>query len=142
MIDLRQIPTELLQLFSPQEAATYRLVPFVRENDTVGCYGCEGESYDDASEEIAVLFGFRTEVTLLAKEEFQRLLAQYYRPEGAAKSPTAARLTDIAAGQGFLMSLIGEAFRNYASDIHFEPYENRCRVRLRIDGKLAERYVV
>ncbi|MCD8035181.1 MAG: GspE/PulE family protein [Alistipes sp.] len=40
------------------------------------------------------------------------------------------------------MSLIGEAFRDYASDIHIEPYENRCRVRLRIDGKLAERYVI
>lgn len=40
------------------------------------------------------------------------------------------------------MSLIGEALRDYASDIHLEPYEERCRIRLRIDGKLTERYVV
>ena len=37
---------------------------------------------------------------------------------------------------------MGEALRDNASDIHLEPYEQRCRIRMRIDGKLAERYVV
>lgn len=35
-----------------------------------------------------------------------------------------------------------EIFDEYASDIHFEPYEERCRIRLRIDGKLIEKYVL
>ena len=34
------------------------------------------------------------------------------------------------------------AYRNYASDIHFEPYEHICRVRFRIDGQLIERHVI
>lgn len=40
------------------------------------------------------------------------------------------------------MQLIEEAYRSYASDIHFEVYEDRCRVRFRMDGKLIERYVM
>ena len=39
-------------------------------------------------------------------------------------------------------ALVGEALRDNASDIHLELYEQRCRIRMRIDGKLAERYVV
>ena len=29
-----------------------------------------------------------------------------------------------------------------SSDIHFEPYEQKCRVRFRLDGKLKEYYVI
>lgn len=42
----------------------------------------------------------------------------------------------------FLHGLIEEAFQSYASDIHLEIYEDRCRVRFRIDGKLIERHVI
>ncbi|MGB3468588.1 MAG: GspE/PulE family protein, partial [Cyclobacteriaceae bacterium] len=28
------------------------------------------------------------------------------------------------------------------SDIHLEPYEKRCRVRMRLDGKLVERFII
>lgn len=35
-----------------------------------------------------------------------------------------------------------EAYHCYASDLHFEAYEERCRVRFRIDGRLLERYAI
>lgn len=35
-------------------------------------------------------------------------------------------------------SLIAEALKNSASDVHLEPFENRLSVRLRIDGILTE----
>ena len=92
--------------------------------------------------ELEVLYGWHVTVEPVADELLQRLLLQYYRPDTGPKTPAGNRLTDISSGQGFLMSLIGEALRDYASDIHLEPYEERCRVRLRIDGKLTERYVV
>jgi len=76
-------------------------------------------------------------------EEFHRLMLQYYRGDTVRLSATQSGcLKNIASGSGFLMSLIGEAFRDYASDIHIESYETRCRIRMRIDGKLTERYVV
>lgn len=138
----RTIPTEVIQLLTASEAGEYQLVPVRRQDAEVYCYGIEGRDYGDACTELEVLYGWKVSVDPIAGEELQRLLLQYYRPDTASKTPAAGRLTDISSGQGFLMSLIGEAFRDYASDIHIEPYEERCRVRLRIDGKLAERYVV
>ncbi len=141
----RTIPTEVIQLLTAAESSEYRLVPCARRGSEVRCYGVAGHDYARAAEELEVLYGWRIAVEPVAEGELQRLQAQYYRPDTAgtlAGEPAASRLADIASGRGFLLSLIGEAFRDYASDIHIEPYEERCRVRLRIDGKLAERYVV
>src|SRR5690606_7829435 len=40
----------------------------------------------------------------------------------------------------FLSDMISEARRLKSSDIHLEVYEDRCRVRIRIDGLMIERY--
>lgn len=141
----RTIPTEVIQLLTASEAAEYRLVPFDRAGAEVRCYGMAERDYAAAVAELEVLYGWTVRVEPLGTEDFQRLQSQYYRPDAARSTlatPAASRLSDIASGQGFLMSLIGEALRDYASDIHIEPYEQRCRIRLRIDGKLTERYVV
>ena len=136
------IPTEVIQLLSASEAGEYQLVPVRRQGADVCCYGAADRDYGDACAELEVLYGWHVTVEPVANEDLQRLLLQYYRPDTASKAPATGRLTDISSGQGFLMSLVGEAFRDYASDIHIEPYEERCRIRLRIDGKLTERYVV
>ena len=107
------IPTEILRLLTAQEAAEYRLVPFAREAGRIRCYGETGHDYTAAAEELEVLYGWQVEVVPIAADDLQRLLLQHYRP-GAQT----------------------------ASDIHLEPYEQRCRIRMRIDGKLTERYVV
>lgn len=38
----------------------------------------------------------------------------------------------------YVNQILDHASRSGASDIHIEPFENRCRVRLRIDGSLDE----
>jgi type IV pilus assembly protein PilB len=38
----------------------------------------------------------------------------------------------------YVNQIFEQAFRVRASDIHIEPFEDRCRVRLRIDGSLTE----
>ncbi len=136
----RHIPTEIVQLLSAADAASYRLVPCGRDGDKVRLCGSEARDYSAVREELEVLYGWHVEIEPVAEEELQRLMLQCYRTEGthAATSRTA----DIGSGRGFLYSLIGEALRDGASDIHIECYEDRCRIRLRIDGKLTERYVV
>lgn len=137
------IPTEIVRLLSAAEAAEYRLVPFERTEGRVRCYGEAGRDYTVAIGELEALCGWQAEVVPLDGEEFHRLMLQYYRGDTVRLSATQSGcLKNIASGSGFLMSLIGEAFRDYASDIHIESYETRCRIRMRIDGKLTERYVV
>jgi type IV pilus assembly protein PilB len=38
----------------------------------------------------------------------------------------------------YVNQVLEQALRSGASDIHMEPFENRCRLRLRIDGNLNE----
>ena len=118
------IPTEILRLLTAQEAAEYRLVPFAREAGRIRCYGETGHDYTAAADDL------------------QRLLRRHYRPGAQTASAAAGRTAEIGQGRQFLFALVGEALRDNASDIHLEPYEQRCRIRMRIDGKLAERYVV
>ena len=142
MEDLAPIPRELVQLLTAPEAVEYRLIPCAREGCAVQCYGSVKTDYAAAREELGVLYGWALTVNKLPEDDFQRLLLEYYRQDTAAGGASAGSVTDIGSGQGFLMALIGEAFAAYASDIHLEPYENRCRIRMRIDGKLSECYVI
>lgn len=138
-----RIPTEIVQLFSSAEAWSYRLVPYARKDGTVLCAGEQGRDYASVSQEIEVLSGFRVQIEPVGPDELSLLLNRYYRREETRPiSGRTADLSRIGSGQGFLTDLIGEAFDEYASDIHFEPYEERCRIRLRIDGKLIEKYVL
>lgn len=137
---IEHIPTEIVQLLSAADAAAYRLVPCGRDGDLVRFYGSDTKDYTDASEELEVLYGWQTAVEPIAEEDLQRLLLRYYRTERAGA--TTCRTAETDSGQSFLYSLIGEALRDCASDIHIECYKDRCRIRLRIDGRLTERYVV
>lgn len=137
----QQIPTEIIQLLTVAEAAEYRLVPFAKSGNVVRCYGEVGVDYTSVVEELETLYAWHVEVEPLGKEDFRRLFLRYYR-EGTDSVHTTERLATIAMGPSFLMSLIGEALRDNASDIHIEPYEERCRIRMRLDGKLAERYII
>ncbi len=46
--------------------------------------------------------------------------------------------TDDAPIVKFVNSILADAIRKRVSDIHFEPYEKRFRVRFRIDGNMVE----
>lgn len=55
-----------------------------------------------------------------------------------AALPTGPGASDDAPLVTFLQQLIEQAKAQKASDIHFEPYEQSYRIRLRIDGQLRE----
>jgi general secretion pathway protein E/type IV pilus assembly protein PilB len=129
-----RIAAEIIQRFTSSQAWEYMLVPC---GDGV-FYGSEGRDYSDVLVELEVLYGIGARVETVAEEELQKLLSRYYRNEKG----TGRQISEIASGQGFLTGLIEEAFDSYASDIHIEAYEERCRVRFRMDGKLVERYVI
>ncbi len=129
-----RIPTEIIQRLTSAQAWEYMLVPCGEDV----FYGSGERDYRDVLMELEVLHGIEARIEKVTEDELQKLLTQHYRSE----SGSGRQISEIAAGQGFLMGLIEEAFDSYASDIHIEAYEERCRVRMRIDGKLVERYVV
>jgi len=106
------------------------------------CYGSAGRNYGQAAEELLVLYGLTVEVEQIEEDELQKLLNRYYRLDKGGNAKRSKQVTDISGGRGFLMAMIEEAFDVYASDIHIESYEEVCRIRFRIDGKLMEQYIV
>ena len=136
------IPTELIQRFTSQQAWEYMLVPFETHGDGIKCFGEDARDYLDSLLEIEVIYGLNVAVEKITPAKLQKLLRKYYRSDGEARQGQMRSITEISSGQGFLMGLVEEAFDTYSSDIHIETYEERCRVRFRIDGKLIERYVI
>ncbi len=130
------VETEALQVFTAEEALFYRLLPYRLDgSDGLLCLGETGRQYDTAIKEIAGVFGKRVAVKAMSAAELNRLLAVHYRSGIDSVSVSAANFEDIP-------SLIDEAYRMRASDIHMEPSEHRCRIRFRIDGKLLERHII
>lgn len=131
--DQIHIATGIPGLFSAQEAWEYRLLPYETNNEVLCCYGEDGFDYASSMEELEVLTGKRLEIKRLAPDVFVKNIRECYRGSGEKKS---------TQGKDFLQNMITDAFQNNASDIHFEAYEESCRVRFRIDGKLIERHMI
>src|SRR5690606_33574301 len=70
------------------------------------------------------------------KENIQQYLTVNYRRN------TKTKTEDLHFSADFLEKLLVTAKDIGSSDIHFEPYETKCRVRFRLDGKLKEHYVI
>ncbi len=129
-----RIAAEIIQRLTSSQAWEYMLVPCGEDV----FYGSGDRDYSEALMELEVLYGIKGRIEPVAEDKLQKLLTQHYRNEAG----TGRQISEIANGQGFLTGLIEEAFDSYASDIHIEAYEERCRVRFRMDGKLIERYVI
>ncbi len=140
--NLQRIPTEVIQRLTSSQAWEYMLVPRAETDGVLECYAEAGADHCDTLQELVVLYGIKASVIPLGRSDLERLLHQYYRNDGGSQGRGGKSITEIAAGQGFLTSLIEEAFDMYASDIHIETYEQRCRIRFRMDGRLIERYVI
>lgn len=136
------VATEALQLLTSRDAHEYRLLPFEIKGETLYCYGNENQEHDSLVLEVEVLTGKNVRVIPLEAEQFTRLLGRYYRQDSREQTRNNPIRQGPNGGQGFLHGLIEEAYQEHASDIHLESYEDRCRVRFRIDGKLLERQVV
>jgi len=137
---LEHIPTEIIQLFSVSEAEGYQLLPFEKtDTGEIKCYGRKSVDYTDSLREIRTIYNLQITIVSVDDSEFEKGFNQYYRKGN--KNGSDLKISNIG-DTNFLNLLIEEADSIHSSDIHFEPYENRARVRMRIDGKLIERYVI
>jgi len=88
-----------------------------------------------------MIFGLTIKIIPISSERINKTLGKYYRL--TYKNKRAETISfDGTSQEDFVYKLIVEADYLGSSDIHIERYEERCRVRLRIDGKLIEKYVI
>ena len=110
---------------------------------------------DFAAYAVAAATGRRVERRVAIPADIEKVLERLYGRSGSALSEIvdtlgeggdgggddAERLKDMASEAPvirFVNQVIGRAVEARASDIHIEPFENKLRVRYRIDGILHE----
>lgn len=135
-----EVSTAQQQFLTPEQAFEYQIIPYEISDSRLSFYIDELHYKDDLILELELVFGLPVVLTKAASEKVQRTLTKYYR----RKKHQATQELNLTAEQerDFLRKLISEAHQLGSSDIHLEPYEDKCRVRIRIDGKLVERYEI
>lgn len=131
-----EIPTQLTQLISSEDAYRYRVIPILEENEK-WVFKSDKEDTKHLIQELSILYGKNIEIKKESSHNIQRFLETNYR-----KRTKAVTQKSLTYSEDFLLNLIYEAKEIGSSDIHFEIFEKQARVRLRIDGKLMERYVI
>jgi general secretion pathway protein E/type IV pilus assembly protein PilB len=134
------IKTDDLHWLTKDQAWHYKVLPKNRTAYRVTLYCVSGTDSSSLTAELEILLGIEVDVDPIPEVQIAKLLFKYYLKGNAAQG--SSRLQDTHNADNFLTNLIGEAKNLKSSDIHIESYEHKCRVRIRIDGMMVERYLL
>ena len=129
------IPVALQQLISGEQAYQYRIVPIEKEGDNI-IFLSDTTTPDALAGELLIFLGYPVTIKSVDTETLDRYLSTNFRRAYDLEQQT------FGYTQDFLEKILLTAKAIGSSDIHFEPFENRCRIRFRLDGKLKEQYVI
>ena len=130
-----KIAPSLAQRISADQAFHYRIVPKAEDQGTL-VLRTDSQAIQQLMEELQILLGFPVALEQVDRDELQDYLAANYRIAKRDEQQVLHYSAD------FLDKIVFHARDIGSSDIHFEPYEQRCRIRFRLDGKLVEHYSI
>jgi len=129
------IPTELQQLISAEQAYYYHIVPVEQQNGNL-VFKTDKKDKIALQQELQIILGKKVQLVSETPEKIQKYLGSNYRKHRQQSS------NRLSYSEDFLLTVIYEAKAIGSSDIHFEVFESVRKVRYRIDGKLLERYLI
>ena len=149
--DLASIPADLVDA---DFAKSRRALPLARRGDRLFVAIADPANLD-ALDELKFRTGIEPQAVLVEAEKLATAIARYRPGHDEAlleqeDEPVNAELSALEATAGsaaevdeapvvkFVHKVLLDAVEAGASDIHFEPFERFCRIRLRIDGVLRE----
>jgi type IV pilus assembly protein PilB len=152
-----QIPSAVISMV-PESVARENLVIPIRSDDDEIIVAHHDPNCFELEEKLRFILNVRkVNIALASKEGIQGAINRYYGGDGKAAADMFQEITDgevpfEAVGSKeeavdetsapiirLVNLMITEAVNMRASDIHIEPFEDRVRVRYRIDGVLVER---
>ncbi|MFK5855097.1 MAG: GspE/PulE family protein [Bacteroidota bacterium] len=132
-----KINIELQQLITSEQAWHYSIIP-KEENSGNIVFFTTKENAIVIEDEMELIFGSSVQYSFVCNESIKHALSRYYHSNnGSGKQIQQLNNKDV---DGFLGRIINEAHQARSSDIHIEPMKEKCRIRIRIDGKLIEKY--
>jgi len=154
-VDLTQLSISpmAIQSLTPENAKRYRAIPLEANEDSVRVAVSDPMDFE-TFDSLGFLLKKEVEFVCATEEQISNALVQYYgTAEDAANRLGKGDDSDFATGGGggegestegdapiikMVSTLLLEAYKNRASDIHLEPLETSFRVRFRVDGILQE----
>lgn len=156
-VDISQtvISPDVIEAVTPEDARRYRAMP-VRFADEALVVAISNPMDFDTFDALNHILHRQVEYVCATQDQIDKALIKYY---GAPDDEQNSLLKELGGeAQGFaggdeeegttgdddapiikmVSTLLLEAYKNRASDIHLEPMEKKFRVRFRIDGVLQE----
>ncbi len=155
-----KITEEVIQLVPESVARENSIIPYKDEDDTI--HVLLADPFDlETTEKLRFILNRRIETALAPRTAIMEAINRYYgQVEGESADSILQEFTDTqidftetaedsvtsdladdssAPVVRLVHMMIQEAVQLRASDIHVEPFEDRVRIRYRIDGVLVER---
>ncbi len=129
------IPIDIQQFLKADQAYHYRIIPTNWNGNTV-VFKTDSEDILNLQSELAIVLDFPSKLEFDNTENINRYLATNYRKSNSET------VSNIHYSNDFLEKILVNAKEVGSSDIHFEPYEKKARVRFRLDGKLKEQFYI
>jgi type IV pilus assembly protein PilB len=168
VVNLRDtaIPPDVLEHVSEPMAQMYRVIPvrFDEETNALTVATCDPQNLS-IQDELRTFLGYDIKVVVATERDVLKALDRYYAVagesfekivEGLETDDELAAAAQALAGDGpidltsmealadsapvrkLLNMVLLLAIREHASDIHFEPFEEEFRIRIKADGVLYE----
>jgi type IV pilus assembly protein PilB len=158
------IPHEVLSKMTESMAQLYRAIPIHFEGNRLTVATCDPQNIT-IQDELRSLLGYDIKVVIAGETDIQKALERYYDAERetvdkiieeieddpdlkkkmeAAESGKPLELADVEAladsapVRKLLNMVLLLAIKDHASDVHFEPFEDEFRIRIKADGVLFE----
>ncbi|TVS12432.1 MAG: pilus assembly protein PilB [Planctomycetaceae bacterium] len=160
-----ELESELLGTISETMAQMYRVIPVMKDEHTLTLATCDPQNLA-IQDELRNFLGYDIQLVIATQREIQRAMDRYYATAGesiasvlseleddielkgaaAALSSKAGAidltsveaLADSAPVRKLLNMVLLMAIKDHASDVHFEPFEDEFRIRIKADGVLYE----
>ena len=158
------IAPEVLTHITEPMAQLYRVIPLTFENNVLTIAMCDPQKLS-IIDELRSFLGYDVKAMVCTEKEMLKALERYYSAGGesvetliadmeqdaelaaasqAMEKATSVDLTsvealaDSAPVRKLLNMVLLMAIKEHASDLHFEPFENEFKIRIRSDGVLYE----
>lgn len=131
-----QIGSDLITLITGDQAWHYRIIPFTEEQGVIGLYTDYDNINSNVEAEIELLLNRSVRLIGKPSDQISVALSRYYRKSEHSRSV----IQRDGLSDEFVQKLVVEAKELGSSDIHIEIYDEKARIRMRIDGHLVERY--
>jgi type IV pilus assembly protein PilB len=165
VIDLesREFPPDLIARLPSHMASVYRVMPVAYdEGSNTITIAIDSPDNFRVVDDLQTLMGFKVVTCIADPDAMAKLLAKYYEShqesladlmgeigsdatlkalENRGESIDLETLKDLAESnpvKRLLNTVLMQAIKERASDIHFEPFEDEFKMRYRIDGVLYE----